>query len=240
MTVPIDIYNFLYPSTGYPFDWHMVHAERCALETVLRRLKPKAAIEIGTFRGGSLQTIAKYSETVVSIDIDPTVQETLSPQFPGVQFITGDSSKLLPEVFTDLNARDIDLEFVLIDGDHTPDGVKRDIETVLSYTPRSPMVVLMHDSFNPGCRSGMLAADWESSPFVHRLEIDFVCGQIVPYPDAETFGEMWGGLAFALFLPEERSGSLNLSKLYQLNFESSPRWFSDARLAKRLDDAKAN
>ena len=233
MTDSIDIYQFLYPETEYPLDWHMVPAERCALETVLRRLRPRAAIEIGTFRGGSLQTIAKYAETVISIDIDPSVQENLAPKFPEVKFMTGDSSKLLPEVFAHLEAGGIDLQFVLIDGDHTPEGVRRDIETVLTYRPRSPMVVLMHDSYNPGCRSGMLTAAWESSPYVHCLEIDYVCGQIVPYPDAETFGEMWGGLAFALFLPEERAGSLHLSKLYQLNFESSPRWFSDARLELR-------
>lgn len=233
MTLPTDSYEFLYPKSEYTLDWHMVPAERCALETVLRRLRPKAAIEIGTFRGGSLQTIARFSETVVSIDIDPTVQETLAPKFPEVKFITGDSSQLLPEVFADLEARDIDLQFVLIDGDHTPEGVRRDVETVLTYTPRSPMVILMHDSFNPGCRSGMLTADWESSPHVHCLEIDFVCGQIVPYPEVEVFGEMWGGLAFALLLPEVRSGGLRRSELYRLNFESSPRWLSDARLTRR-------
>ncbi len=152
MSNPIDIYDFLHPKNEYPLDWHMVPAERCALETVVSRLKPKAAIEIGTFRGGSLQAITKHAGKVYSIDIDPTVQEALSTHSPEVTFLTGDSSQVLPEVFATLEAEKLDLQFVLIDGDHTSEGGQQDIETVLTYVPRTPMAVLMHDSFNPGCK----------------------------------------------------------------------------------------
>ncbi len=38
--------------------------------------------------------------------------------------------------------------------------------------------------------------------------------------DVDVFGGMWGGLAFALLLPEARTGSIRLSDLYRLNFES--------------------
>ena len=86
----------------------------------------KLSIEIGTQFGGSLQAIAKYSNHVYSIDIDASVPKLLDGHFPNVEYLTGDSDLLLPElVDTIQNNSDAPLSFVLIDGDHSADAVRK-------------------------------------------------------------------------------------------------------------------
>jgi hypothetical protein len=85
--------------------------------------------------------------------------------------------------------------------------VRQDVNAVLRYRPRRPLYVAMHDSFNPDCRTGMLAADWQACPHVHYLQLDFAGGQFAPSPRGL---EMWGGLALAVLLPEKRTGALTI------------------------------
>lgn len=82
------------------------------------------AIELGTFRGGSLRTLSAYSGHVHTFDL--TLQ--IDPEdFPNVTFHVGDSHQLLPDVLAQLAAEDVDVGFVLVDGDHSPDGVRQDL-----------------------------------------------------------------------------------------------------------------
>ena len=192
---------------GYLQSSQMSDAERCTIIMLLDKLRPECAIEVGTAGGGSLSMIARYAKKAYSLDIDPTCRERFHSRFPNVEFIVGDSKETLPRLLRTLEASNEKLAFVLIDGLHTSEGVKADIENLLAYKPTCPLYVALHDSFNPECRSGMAAADWASSPFVHHVELDFVGGQ---FNRIETNGtrEMWCGLALALMLPEPRQGEL--------------------------------
>jgi len=194
---------------GYLQSSQMSDAERCTIIMLLDKLRPECAIEVGTAGGGSLSMIARYAKKAYSLDIDPTCRERFHSRFPNVEFIVGDSKETLPRLLRTLEASNEKLAFVLIDGLHTSEGVKADIENLLAYKPTCPLYVALHDSFNPECRSGMAAADWASSPFVHHVELDFVGGQ---FNRIETNGtrEMWCGLALALMLPEPRQGELGI------------------------------
>jgi hypothetical protein len=102
------------------------------------------------------------------------------------------------------------LQFVLFDADHSRDGVRRDIESLLSYVPTQPLYVLMHDSFNPECRRGITTANWPKNPHVHLVELDFVPGRFVTEEEGNSQREMWCGFALAVLLPERRVGDVVL------------------------------
>ena len=58
---------------GFDLHWQMTNCERFALSGLLKRLQPKLSLEIGTYMGGSLQVLARFSQAVISVDIDPGV-----------------------------------------------------------------------------------------------------------------------------------------------------------------------
>ena len=128
--------------------WQMTNCERFAMQDLLRRLQPDLSIEIGTYRGGSLQVISHFSRNVISIDIDPEVEKHLSNKFSNVNYRCGNSYELLPSLLEESENSNRDIEFILIDGDHSTQGVQRDINALLQYKPRKRCVILMHDSFN--------------------------------------------------------------------------------------------
>ncbi len=193
-------------------DWQMNHSERLALKGILHTIKPRVVIEVGTYRGGSLSLMAQYAEKIYSIDIDPDIPARYS-YMKNVQFITGPSEVTFAGLLDDLQKQKTPVDLILIDGDHSTKGVMKDIKILLKYKPVEPTIVILHDSFNPGCRKGMIDSPWGSSPYVHMVEFDFVPGAMA------TPNEMWGGLGFALLLPEKRKGPLRPSRHNDLVFQ---------------------
>lgn len=186
--------------------WQMDIVERVMLLHVVGSLKPRVSIEIGTADGGSLSAIARHtSGRVFTLDIRDDRQAALGERFPdNVEFIAGPSRETLPALLARLHAEDAEIDFVLIDGDHSAGAVRRDIEDLLAgYQPRTrPLFVLMHDSFNPECRRGIAGANWDASPHVRRVQLDYTPG-VFP-GDGPVAGQMWGGFALAVLRPGTR------------------------------------
>jgi hypothetical protein len=225
-------------SSRYPLQWQMTPAERLALVGLVNAIRPARAIEVGTAQGGSLQVLADVAERVYALDVDPTVTERLA-RFSNVEFIVGDSARTLPKLMARLQADRTPCEFVLIDGNHAYEGVKRDINAVLQYEPLSPMYIVMHDSFNPSCRRGIRDAAWAASPYVHSVELDFIQGWYHTLADgAHIDRQMWGGLALAILSPEPRTDALvvkesqlpTFSRMYEIS-SHRPSWTKRARQA---------
>jgi hypothetical protein len=199
--------------------WMMSPAEQMALTFLLERLRPKVAIEIGSRDGGSLQVTSQLAERVFSLDIDPLVPKRLEGFFPNVEYLIGPSDQTLPPLVDRLQAEDAELSFALVDGDHSSEGVRKDIDNLLRYRPRVPFYIIMHDSFNPECRDGLRRAAWADCPYVHAVELDFVAGVVNPAP---TFGgQLWGGLALGVLLPEPRKGRFEIVGRSALTYEAS-------------------
>lgn len=198
-------------------NWQMNESERMGLTAILHRIKPDCAIEIGTYKGGSLSLISQYTKVVFSIDIDPSIPEKFK-QFSNVSFFTGPSQIILPALLQELDKANMAVDFVLIDGDHSTEGVKRDIEIMLNYIPKKPMFIMLHDGFNPKCRQGMLAANWEKSPYIQWVDLDFIPGRVVEHGGG-GHGEMWGGLALAYFHPIKRSQTFQVDASSKEIFE---------------------
>jgi hypothetical protein len=155
---------------------------------------------------------------VFSIDIDPEVIHRVRPM-PNVTLLTGDSAEVLPALFRELTAAQIAVDFILIDGDHSPAGLKRDIGLVLQYVPLKPLFVVMHDCLNPGCRQAMLGSAWHESPYCHWVELDLVPGRPVDN-DEPARGELWGGLAVAYLQPSPREGALTVNRTAESLFRT--------------------
>jgi predicted O-methyltransferase YrrM len=198
---------------------HMAYNENAVFQALLSNLRPKCSIEVGTETGVTLALIARHSTRAISIDIDPLVKATLADKFPKVEFITGSSHDALPVLLKRLADEGTSPDFIFIDGDHTAEGVRQDIEHVLTIRPRGQIVVLMHDTFNPGCRKGILSAQWSRNPYCHYVELDFCPG--VLHPDESCLRQMWGGLGFALFLPEARQHTIEVKTSHQILFEAA-------------------
>ena len=163
--------------------------------------------------------MAKYSKRVISIDIDPGVKTSLSSHFPNAEFFTGDSRILIPEVFDKLAKDKTAVDFIFLDGNHTETFVRQDVENILSYQPASQMLLLMHDTFNPDCRKGILSANWARNPCCHFVDLDFSPG--ILHPNKEILREMWGGLGLALFRPTPRTHELKVKTTHQLLYEAA-------------------
>ncbi len=198
-------------------NWQMNHSERLGLTALLARINPTCSIEIGTYQGGSLSLISQYSKMVFSIDIDPSIPDKYK-SFANVSFFTGPSRSILPLLFDELDAAGIAVDFMLIDGDHSAEGIKADIRSLVSYVPKKPMFVVLHDGFNPECRRGMLEGGWSNSPYVQWVDLDFVPGRLIEHGGG-GHGEMWGGLGCAYLSPEKRVGDLKVNASAQMMFD---------------------
>jgi hypothetical protein len=191
----------------------MTRSERAALLHVLTRIRPQISIEIGTFRAGSLRPISEYSESVYTFDIDPN-QHRISPMFRNCTFVTGDTAVTLPPIIEAINNSADELNFILIDGSHEEEGVRLDVMNCLAYIPKTrPCVIMMHDSCNPVVRAGLEKADWNSSPHVRGVDLDFVNGSL--YDRSDIHGQIWGGLGLAVLTPEHRSGPVTIDRKFE-------------------------
>ena len=168
--------------------------ERAALEGVLAALKPRLAIEIGTAEGGSLRRIAEHSAEVHSFDlVDP------EPEIAAIPHATchaGDSHELLPAFLEELADAGRRVDFVLVDGDHSAEGVRRDAEDLLASPVISNTVILFHDTANEQVRAGLDAVDFDAHEKVVHVEPDFVAGSVFSAPELRD--ELWGGLGLVL------------------------------------------
>jgi len=213
--IGMDLYQIIFNEDYMQKEWHMEYGERAGLLFLLDHIKPDVSIEIGTYLGGSLGPISHYSRKVYTLDLRH--DDKLKNDFPNVEFITGDSKKTLPPLIDHLNkSEEFFLEFALIDGDHTAEGVIKDIGCLLNYKPRKPFYILIHDSFNPDVRAGILKAKWESNPHVAAVELDFVHG--IFQQRSDIYKQMWGGLALAVLLPVKRDSKLIINQRQGLAF----------------------
>jgi hypothetical protein len=174
--------------------WQMSFGERAALEGVLSQLRPKLAVEIGTAEGGSLARVAAHSDEVHSFDLVPPAEQARS--LANVTFHTGDSHALLPELLARFADEGRNVDFALVDGDHSADGVHQDMCDLLDSPALAQSVILAHDTANPAVREGLDRVRYAAYPKVAYVELDLVAGYMFREPS--LLHELWGGLGLVL------------------------------------------
>ncbi|MFD0963397.1 class I SAM-dependent methyltransferase [Pseudofulvibacter geojedonensis] len=211
----------------YSIPWSMSRTEKYAFIKLLETIKPDNAIEIGCYKGGSLQVLQKYCKKVYSIDVDSSLRDERTNQFSNVDFLIGKSKDIVPNIINQLNNNNKKLDLVLIDGDHSYKGVKNDFNLFLNYIPKKPLYIIFHDSFNPICRKGIKAANFTKSDHIHFIDLDFISGT---FP-SDHKKEMWGGLALAILLPEKRKKEFIIhesqKRLYKAAFKNSSHFWKE-------------
>jgi hypothetical protein len=177
--------------------WQMSFGERAALEGVLSQLRPKLAVEIGTAEGGSLARVAAHSDEVHSFDLVPPAEQARS--LANVTFHTGDSHALLPELLARFADEGRNVDFALVDGDHSADGVHQDMCDLLDSPALAQSVILAHDTANPAVREGLDRVRYAAYPKVAYVELDLVAGYMFREPS--LLHELWGGLGLVRWTP---------------------------------------
>jgi hypothetical protein len=197
--------------------WQMSVGERAAIEGVLSQVAPKLAIEIGTAEGASLRRIAAHAEEVHSFDLvapslDLPDNVTLHP---------GDSHVLLPELLDRFAEEGRNVDFALVDGDHSSEGVKRDIEDLLSSDAVKQTVILIHDVNNEQVRRGVDAVRYRSWRKVAYVELDCVPGYM--FKEERLRHELWGGLGL-IYVDAARPATASQDVLQQRYYVAAPLW----------------
>jgi len=172
----------------------MSYGERAALEGFLTQIRPALAIEIGVAEGGSLHRLAAYAEEVHAFDLvsAPAAVAGLS----NVHFHLGDSHTLLPRLLATFEETGRCVDFVLVDGDHSAPGVRRDVEDLLASTAVTDTLILLHDTMNEEVRSGLEQVSFSSYPKVAYVDLDCVPGHLFVAPELRN--ELWGGFGIVL------------------------------------------
>jgi hypothetical protein len=172
--------------------WQMSLGERAAIEGVLAQVQPRLAVEIGSAEGACLRRIAVHAEKVHSFDLDPPSIELPS----NVTLHTGDSHELLPPFLAGLAAGGGNVDFVIVDGDHSAEGVRQDLEDLLDSPALARSVILIHDTVNERVRRGVDAVRFSAWPKVTHVELDWIPGFLFAEPALRN--ELWYGLGLVL------------------------------------------
>jgi Methyltransferase domain len=172
----------------------MSFGERAALEGVLAQVRPRLAVEIGTAEGGSLARIAAHSAEAHSIDL--THGPVTAELGEHVHLHTGPSAQLLPGLLREFSSTGRLVDFALVDGDHSFEGVTGDLRALLDSPSTARSVILVHDTMNEEVRAGIESFGLDRCEKIVYYELDFVPGYI--YREGTARGSVWGGLGLIL------------------------------------------
>ncbi len=195
----------------------MSRAERTSFLYLLDKIRKNSiAIEVGSYCGGSTRYLAENFNKVYSIDINHNNIANKN-NYNNVEWITGDSAEKLPWLINEL--KDNDISFVLIDADHSYYAVLRDINNFLAYKPLKDTILIMHDSWHPETRLAIDHANWNSNPFVHLVEKDFVTGDLF-YP------QLYGGFGLAYLTTDIRDHNITIGQSQDYMWVKCNQWLN--------------
>lgn len=160
-------------------NWLMSAREKLILIGLLDCLKPKKVIEFGFHRGGATKWLSQYAEKVITVDVNEHVSNA-STAFPNVQAWNCSTMEAIARI----NDQKLNFDLAVVDADHSRKAVAQDVRGLLPYSE----IILMHDSFNPECRKGML--DTLLTQDTHAYNLDFV-------PSVVKDDGLWGGIGIA-------------------------------------------
>lgn len=205
--------------------WQMSFGERAALEGILAQVRPRVALEVGTAEGASLARIAAYSAEVHSIDLthEPVTRELP----PHVLCHTGASADLLPPLLASFAEAGKPLDFALLDGDHSYEGIRADLTALLDSPVTARSVMLVHDTMNAEVRAGLESLALEDYEKLVYHEPEFLPGYM--FRDGACRGAIWGGLGL-LITDTDRS------QAYPLGSSRQSRYFELCGPLQRMKD----
>ena len=120
---------------GKDDSWHISFLSEIAKVT-----KPKLYVEIGIYEAATINSVARFTESAIGVDINPKAEKFLKHK--NTEFVHGDSSKAAVNI-SKLSAS-IDLCF--IDGDHSNGAVISDFLNLKTFASDSA-IFCFHDTW---------------------------------------------------------------------------------------------
>lgn len=189
----------------------MSQEERTFIKNVLNDTKDLFYLEIGTFKGGSLEFMKPHISKAILVDL--TFQNLIEPsellEGLDIEMIEGSSVDMVKPLVRRLNKESQCPDIVLVDGAHDAHIVKSDTEAVLQLVPTEEgreLLILFHDTWQPECYEGLRQVDWNACEYLHTVNLNAVPG--VPNPDRE--GTHMYGLGYAVLTNEKRKEPLKI------------------------------
>ena len=167
-------------------NWLMSAREKLCLIGLLELLRPKKSLEFGFHRGGATAWLAKFSESVITVDVNEYVDDA-PKSFPNVTSWNSTTEEAVERI----KKGRLSFDLAIIDADHSRKAVSRDLEGILPYAD----IILLHDSSNPDCRKGMLGVLGKQDS--HAYNLDLISSSI-------KHDGLWGGIGIAV--RSEKSG----------------------------------
>ena len=170
-------------------DWLMSAREKLGLIGLLHTMKPNSIIELGYHRGGATFWLSKFAKKVITVDVNKFVLNA-EKDYNNVESWNCSTVEALDRI----KEENLFFNLAIIDADHSRKAVSDDVKGILDHAD----IILMHDSFNPECRKGMV--DTLKDQQSHAYYLDFI-------PSACKGDGLWGGLALAW--KSEKGGAAN-------------------------------
>lgn len=162
-------------------DWRFADIVAPAFREVLEIAQPESILEIGFCIGGSALMFLSINPKLTYHSVDIVDKEKsgnyLHSRFPGWDLYLADSRKIEP--MEDGFNKWYDMVFV--DGDHSDEGVRDDIQTALEFGPR---YILLDDYKHPSHSIEKIVTE----EYADRLEVVKVF----------EFNQCWQGYSMAL------------------------------------------
>jgi predicted O-methyltransferase YrrM len=98
----------------------------------------KIAVEIGSYDGGCLYAYREMFGKTISIDLNQR------SNIEGIDYIIGDSKTLYNDLKSKLGGKNTKIDFLMIDGDHSFEGVKSDFEIYHKLVKKGG-IIAFHD-----------------------------------------------------------------------------------------------
>src|SRR5207248_2955532 len=147
-----------------------------------------------------LERLQAHAAEVHALDLVALAPD-VAARFPDVVFHIGDSHELLPQVLASFTENERNVDFVLVDGDHSTEGVRRDLVNLLASTALGSSIILIHDTMNDFVRAGVETALAGQHGRATYIDLDFVPGYMVR--EGPFRHELWGGLGLVVVSPDD-------------------------------------
>lgn len=186
------------PAVNNSHSW-MEYCERVLLYAMVYGVRPKRVLEIGTFLGGSAVILAAALDDIgdgVMVCVDPNPRlapETLDRIAHRATVVAAPSPEALLKAEQVAGGK---FDFALIDGDHSYEGVVRDVEGTLPVLLPNTYI-LFHDAHNEPVRRGI-------NDMLAKYPADLQdCGMMSTFanPDRDNPGVLWGGIRVLRYRP---------------------------------------
>ncbi len=178
----------------------MTFPERVLLYGLIYSSRPERVLEIGTFQGGSARIITAAMDDagkgqLYCVDPNPRMTaETAAAIEHRATIIAHPSPEALQDAERLAGAK---FDFALIDGDHSYNGVVRDIEGTLPVMlPGS--LLLFHDAYYEPVQRGI---DAMKQKYPALAEVGMLSS--LANPDPDNPGTIWGGIRVLRYDPKE-------------------------------------